>query len=278
MNSPPADFLHAIPPSTGATSMSPPPRFTIVTPSFNQARFLEATIASVLDQDYPQVEYIVLDGGSTDGSVDIIRRYADRLACWVSTPDRGQADAIARGFRLGSGNILGWLNSDDLLLPGCLSRVAREFAHHPDVGVVYGSRVLIDAEGREVGRYSPPTILSRLYFSLGQWLPQESSFWRRSVYDAAGGLDTSLYFCLDYSLFVRMWPLTRFRRMRATLGALRVHPDTKTSRSARVMEEENEVIRRAHRLQGIKWPPLRRSLELAVYGQAALERHVRGPR
>jgi len=126
------------------------PRITIVTPSFNQAFFLEATLRSVLDQNYSNLEYIIMDGGSTDGSVDVIQRYADRLAHWEAHRDLGQADAIYRGFERSTGDILGWLNSDDLLLPGSLQKVGEFFAARPDVDCVVAGCITIDAAGSVV--------------------------------------------------------------------------------------------------------------------------------
>ncbi|WP_322508462.1 glycosyltransferase family 2 protein, partial [Anaerolinea sp.] len=124
----------------------------IVTPSFNQARFLEETMLSVLHQDYPHIEYIVVDGGSTDGSVDIIRRYADRLAWWVSEPDRGQTDAINKGFAHAHGEILAWLNSDDTYQPGAVRAAVEALEKHPEAAMVYGDAHYIDENGRVIGR------------------------------------------------------------------------------------------------------------------------------
>src|SRR5258706_6083465 len=128
------------------------PRISIVTPSFNQAAYVDATIRSVLDQRYPNLEYIVVDGGSTDGSVDIIRRYEDRLTYWVSEPDRGQADAINKGLARATGEIRAYLNSDDLYLPGALLRVAAEYRAHPDADIICGVCRVIDEHGRMVGQ------------------------------------------------------------------------------------------------------------------------------
>ena len=131
------------------------PRISIVTPSYNQARFLEKTIRSVLDQEYPNLEYIVMDGGSDDGSVEILRRYSNRLTYWRSSRDDGQADAIKRGFTLATGDILGWVNSDDLLLPGSLEHVAHQFRQHRGADFLAGGFVPIDENGRATWCFWP---------------------------------------------------------------------------------------------------------------------------
>lgn len=254
-----------------ASSTEPLPRITIVTPSFNQGQYLEAAMRSVLEQGYPNLEYIVLDGGSTDGSAATIERFAPHLAYWRTAKDGGQADAIATGFRRATGDILAWLNSDDLLLPGALARVAQEFSSHPSVGLVYGSRLYVDERGECIGAYAPPTILNRYYFSFGQWLPQECTFWRRSAYDRCGGVDASLYFAMDYSLFTRLWSVTHFRRIPAVLGAMRLHPEAKTARSGSIMNVEGRRIRSEQRIPECRWRLLNLLLTRAIYAQAWCE-------
>jgi glycosyltransferase involved in cell wall biosynthesis len=214
------------------------PRITVVTPSFNQAQFVEATLRSVLDQDYPDLEYIVLDGGSSDGSVEIIERYAPRLAYWHSRKDAGQADAIATGFEMSTGEVLCWLNSDDVLLPGALRIVGEYFRRHRRVGFLYGNRLVIDAAGREIGRHVWPWLITRSHWALGQPLAQECCFWRRDLYERAGGIDRSKFFIMDYDLFFRMWKVGRFRKTPAFLGCIRVHEATKNTMHRSVWERE----------------------------------------
>jgi glycosyltransferase involved in cell wall biosynthesis len=214
------------------------PRITVVTPSFNQAAYIEATLRSVLDQSYPHLEYIVLDGGSTDGSREIIERYAPRLAYWHSRKDGGQADAIATGFEMATGDILCWLNSDDVLLPGSLHRVGEYFRRHPRAQVLFGNRIVIDREGREIGRHVWPWLLTHGHWALGQPLAQECCFWRRAIYDKAGGIDRSKFFIMDYDLFYRMWRITRFRKTPAYLGCIRLHEETKNSQHQDVRVRE----------------------------------------
>lgn len=180
------------------------PLVSIVTPSFNQAEFLEEAMLSVLTQNYRNLEYLVLDGGSSDGSVDVIRKYEDRLTYWVSERDAGQSDAINRGWQLARGEILAYLNCDDLYLPGAVSAVTRFFQSRPDVGIVYGACEFLDHEheGDVVWQITPPDFsLSRLL--LGNFLAQPSVFLRKTVLDQVGLLDTSLRYCMDYDLWVR---------------------------------------------------------------------------
>src|SRR5205085_2928876 len=143
------------------------------TPSYNQGAFLEETLRSVLDQGYPALEYIVMDGASTDESPQIIRRYADRLAHWQSQPDAGQADAIAAGFARATGDIMCWVNSDDVLLPGALARVGAFFRDHPRAQFLYGNRLVIDAASREIGRHHWPWLITHAHWALGQPVAQE---------------------------------------------------------------------------------------------------------
>lgn len=214
------------------------PRISIVTPSFNQGRFLEQALRSVLLQEYPNLEYIVMDGGSSDNSLDILERYGSHLAYWQSRADAGQADAIGSGFARATGEIHGYLNSDDILLPGALRHVARMFLRRPATGVVYGNRLVIDNEGKVIGRHIWPYYLSRYHWARGQPLAQECCFWREAVYRRVGGIDRKKVFIMDYDLFYRMWMVTRYRKTRAYLGAFRVHSESKTATQEGVRQRE----------------------------------------
>lgn len=211
---------------------------SIVTPSYNQGRYLEATMGSVLSQRCACLEYVVMDGGSTDGSVAIIKARAGRLHYWRSAPDGGQAAAIAEGFAQSTGGIMGWLNSDDLLLPGTLERVVKAFARHPRCGFVYGDTLVVDAEGKELERRYWPARIRADHWAHGQPLGQESCFWRREVYDAVGGIDPTKEFIMDYDLFYRMWRVTRFCKIPAFLGAYRVHAESKNARLEHIHKAE----------------------------------------
>ncbi|MBA4066392.1 MAG: glycosyltransferase [Isosphaera sp.] len=211
--------------------LADPPPISIVTPSYNQGRFLEATIRSVLGQGYPRLEYVVQDGGSRDESAAVIERYRDRLAHAESRRDNGQGHAINLGFaRAPRGEIMAYLNSDDLLLPGALNYVAAYFAAHPRVDVVYGHRVIVDEDGMEVGRWVLPGHSDRM-LAWADYVPQETMFWRRRVWDKVGGaIDESFRFALDWDLLLRFREAgARFVRLPRFLGAFRVHATQKTS-------------------------------------------------
>lgn len=220
-----------------------PPRISIITPSYNQAEFLERTLRSVLDQGYPNLEYIVIDGGSTDGSVEVIRSYETRLAYWVSEPDRGQVDAINKGLRRATGEWIAWQNSDDIYYPGAFARVAAMVAAHPQLDLVLGDINLIDARDRVIRdvRYVRPTYGALL--AEGMVLANQAAFWRRSLHDSVGYLDESLHYCLDFDWFLRILQATsQVGHMPHILGALRYHAVTKTSLHQARFDEEFERI------------------------------------
>lgn len=209
------------------------PRVGIVTPSYNQEAFVGSTILSVLNQNYPKLEYVVQDGGSKDGSPAIIARHADRLKHWESTPDKGQGHAIQLGFRhlehLGPDDVMAYLNSDDLLAPRTVRYVAEYFATHPEVDVIYGNRIIIDDHDHEVGRWVMPPHDPRTLEWI-DYVPQETLFWRKKVWDRAGGIDRNFQFALDWDLLLRFAAVgARTVRLPYALGCFRVHPKQKTS-------------------------------------------------
>jgi glycosyltransferase involved in cell wall biosynthesis len=225
-----------------------PPRVAIVTPSLNQGEFIERTVRSVLDQRYPRTEYVIQDGGSTDATARIIDPYRPRLHHFETGTDTGQAAAVNTGHRRSSGEILSFLNADDVLLPGSLAYVASYFSTHPDVDVVYGHRVVIDAKDRELGRWilpaDDPHALTWINF-----IPQETLFWRRWLWDAVGGLTESLRFALDWDLTVRFREAgAKFVRLPRFLGAFRMHGHQKLTTLAEEGAQEAREIR--ERLQG----------------------------
>lgn len=223
--------------------MEPSSKISIVTPSFNQGQYLEQTIRSVLFQDYPNLDYIVIDGASSDGSATIISKYSSHLSYWVSEKDSGQADALCKGFSKATGQILGWVNSDDILLPNTLNIVGRYFVENPAVGVVYGNRLLIDHDGNEIGRQYPPSFIPAACWGQGQRVCQEAVFWRREIYDKIGGINPRWFFIMDFDLFYRMSLVVRFTKLRSHLGCMRIHPETKSSRHDAIMWSEFEVAK-----------------------------------
>jgi len=220
-------------PGAKAASMTsadvPLPRISIVTPSLNQARYIRHAVRSVLLQEYPNLEYMIFDGGSTDATLRVVAPYLDRLAHFQRAPDKGQSDAIASGFERSSGQIMGWLNSDDMLAPGALAFVANYFAGHPEVDALYSHRCIVDESSRVRGYW----ILPRHHnYLMRRWdmIPQETCFWRRSLFEKAGNLNRSYHFALDYDLFLRFMAHGHFARVDRFLGAFRKHKEAKTPR------------------------------------------------
>lgn len=237
------------------------PQISIVTPSYNQAAYLEQTIESVLSQCYPNLEYIVMDGGSTDGSVEIIKKYAERLTYWASGPDKGQADAIYRGFKIATGEILGWVNSDDLLLPGCLEKVGRYFASHPKEEWLVGGTIPIDRAGRYLyNRIGHPScnLGARVTFHhllfFGCPFNQPASFWRKDIFFLIGGFERSLQFCFDYDLYFRLARRRQSANVKEFFACFRIHPASKSSTIRHICQAENELLWRKYgRYQKSAW-------------------------
>ena len=210
---------------------------SIVTPSFNQASYLEQTIQSVLNQDHADIEYLVIDGGSTDGSVDIIKKYAPRLAYWVSEKDAGQADAINKGMARTRGEIVAWLNSDDYYLPGAVTAAVRTFEQNPDVVLVYADMLAVDEGGQTFNtlRYRQLTLEDLLSFQI---IGQPAVFMRRSAFEKAGGLDLSYHFLLDQLLWIRISAQGRILHVPQTWAAARYHAAAKNRAQAAAFGKE----------------------------------------
>lgn len=218
-------------------------KVSVVTPSFNQGRFIPATIESVLGQSAPDVQYIVVDGGSSDNTVDLLRSYGDRLE-WVSEPDNGQTDAINKGLRRASGEVVAYLNSDDVYLPGTLAKVVAIFEQEPEVDVVYGDFHAIDEFGRLIDEVKTIAYDPNILLYDTSYICQPASFYRRSLLDRIGLFDDSLRFLMDYEFFLRAAKLkARFRMIPEALAAIRFHGECKTlSDGVRPWGEERRRI------------------------------------
>jgi len=218
------------------------PRIAIVTPAYNHGGFIRATIDSVLDQNYPRLSYFVKDAGSKDGTYEVLSSYGSRLN-WLSEPDSGQTNAINTGFRHVSGDIMGWLNSDDILLPGTLSYVSSFFAAHPHVDIVYGDRIIINRDGAEIGRVVLPRH-DAVALRHADYIPQETMFWRRHVWESLGGLDEQFRFAMDWDFILRAQAAgVRFQHVPRFLAAFRVYPEQKTHSWRDIGEQEQHHLR-----------------------------------
>lgn len=234
------------------------PLISIVTCSFQQAKYLEATIRSVISQKYDPLQYIIVDGGSKDGSVEIMQRHAEHLAHWVSEPDKGQSDALIKGFNHATGEILGWLCSDDLLLPGALETVGRFFKTHPDVQVVYGNSLWIDARGNYLRPKIEPGFNRLAFLYDHNYIPQPSMFWRRSIYDAVGGLDKNLHLAMDSDLWEKFSQRTHIAHIPEFLSCMRYYPEQKTrSLTPQRLAEDEKIRSRSGAVSGAKLKALR---------------------
>lgn len=225
------------------------PKITIITPSYNQGHLIEATITSVLTQDYPNLEYIVLDGGSSDGTVDILKRYSDRLH-WRSEKDRGQSDALNKGFRMATGDIIAFINSDDIYEPGALLKVGRYFASHPEAHWVTGRCRNIDLEGREIRKFI--TAYKNLWLKLGSYrvllvldyVSQPSTFWSRKVVEEVGLFDENLHFSMDYDYSLRVGKHFKLCTLDDYLASFRIHAASKSGRIRDHFNTDLSIARR----------------------------------
>lgn len=239
------------------------PRVSIVTPSYGQAVYIERTVKSVLGQGYPNLEYVIQDGGSTDGTVEVIKPYLDRLKHFESRKDRGQAHAINLGVKHTSGEIMAYLNSDDILLPGSLNYVADYFLKHPDVDVIYSHRVIINERDEEIGRWIMPRHDNDIIL-WADYIPQETLFWRRSIWEKAGNqMDESYQFALDWDMLVRFRNAgARMVRVPRFLAAFRVQSAQKTSMqmNSTGLDEMNRLRRRVHN-RDVGWGEIMKNIK-----------------
>jgi glycosyltransferase involved in cell wall biosynthesis len=235
------------------------PRIAIVTPSYNHARFLNATIDSILAQNYPNLHYHVQDGASNDGTLELLKSRGDRIS-WRSEPDRGQSHAINLGFAGVGSDIMAYLNSDDALLPGTLAYVANFFATRPDVDIVYGHRVFIDSDGQEIGRaVLPPHDGKTIKYA--DYIPQETMFWRRRVWQALEAIDENFHYALDWDFILRAQAAGfGFARLPRYLACFRIHDEQKTAATYDVGVKEMQVLR----LRYLGYAPTQTEIRRAV--------------
>jgi len=256
------------------------PKVSIVTPSYQHIDYIEQTILSVIKQDYPALEYIVVDGASTDGTLDILRRYETRLH-WISEPDRGQAEAINKGFALASGDIFGWLNSDDYHAPGVLHRVAEFFSTHPEAMFVYGDVVGVDRKGREFGvrmhvrqrqqlQMSDFDVLVQRY----DFLVQPGCFWRASIWREIGQLDVTRRYVLDYEYWMRVAQRYPMHYLPVVLAYERLYRQAKTGSGD--VERIQEIEQIALQYGGKGLPNNYRAEAAAHFTMRGLKKAVRG--
>jgi len=217
------------------------PKITIVTPSYNSGKYLEATILSVIEQNYSNLEFIIIDGGSTDGSLEIIQKYDKNVSFWISEKDKGQSEAINKGFAKTTGNIVTWLNSDDVLMPGALHKVASYFKDNERAGVIHGKTILFGETQKELLRGAEADHSGCQYFA-GMSFPQPSSFFRKEVLDQIGFLDPQWHYGMDYDFFLRAACIAPFLRVEDTFSKYRLHIESKSMNAPRKFASEWQFI------------------------------------
>jgi len=238
-------------------------KVSVVTPSFQQAQFLEETIQSVISQSYPKLEYIVIDGGSTDGSVDIIKKYEKNIAYWVSEPDRGQSHAVNKGLEKATGDIIGWINSDDRYYEGAIQKAIEVFSEYPEVDVVFGNVDFIDEQGNILHQTNEMAVDFRTYlFTNRCYHANAAGFFRKKCFDLYGMLREDLKYAMDYELYLRFaYNRCRFYQMKDVLGSYRLHEQSKTLLHSKIMASEctscSEEYKKALGIQRIFYNPLK---------------------
>lgn len=266
------EFVRA--PMPAARRIAAEPRFSIVMPSFRHARFIERSLNSVINQEYEGIELIVMDGGSDDGTREILDRYSQHIAVCRSERDAGQSDALNKGFAHATGEILGWLNSDDLYLPGALHHAAHVFAAYPQIDVVYGDWLTIDVTDRIVDRFPALAPSRRRLVTEGFFCNAQAMFWRRSLHERLGEFDPQLHYTMDYDLMLRMISTAgsgAFFRTERPLGCFRIYHGQKTgSANSPVPQEHRRIAAQRgtswkYKLSGQVWRTFYRVTRCAEY-------------
>ena len=218
------------------------PKISVVVPSFNQAQYLATTLDSILRQNYPNLELIVMDGGSKDGSVEVIKSYQRSIQYWVSAPDGGQTDALISGFARSTGEIQCWLNSDDQFVGHCLREVADYFLRHPTHDVVFGDALWIDAHDNVISWKKEIPFHRFIWLNTFNYIPGMSTFWRRSLYEKVGGLDRRFNLAMDGDLWIRFAAAGRFGKTRRIWSKMRYYPEQKNRRLRTKSDAEDAII------------------------------------
>lgn len=222
------------------------PLVSVVTPSYKQAQFIEENILSIKNQDYPNIEHIIMDGGSTDGTVDILKRY-DNILTWVSEPDKGQSDAINKGFKMAKGEIIGWLNSDDAYtIPNAISTAVEALNRHPDIDLIYGHCLEINEKGDVTDMGKSPEFSHYRLFNYLDFIPQPTVFFRRTLFDKVGYLDESLHYGMDYDFWLRIGKVSNMMLVPKVMAEFRYSPHSKSGSQEKEFWPEIRQIYRRH--------------------------------
>lgn len=221
------------------------PKISIITVSYNQADFIEDNIKSVIEQNYPNIEHIIIDAGSTDGTLEILNKY-DKYLNWVSEPDNGQSDGLNKGFKKATGDIIGWINSDDNLSSGSLNKVANFFSENPDEVAVVGDQAIIDRDGKVLRVIKSKSYDFEYLLNHARGITQNSTFFKRNIFDQIGYLDESLHYAMDRDLFIRIASIKKMPYISETLAEFRMQPNTKTSEGSHNFARETISIRKKY--------------------------------
>jgi len=217
------------------------PKISVITPSHNQGEFIEQTIKSVINQNYPNFEYIIIDGGSTDKTLDIIKKYKKHITYFESKPDKGQTDALIKGFKKAKGEILCWLNSDDILMPNALKKVADFFIKNPKAKVVYGDSVWINKKGKFIKKKFEIPFNKFIFLYDYNYIPQPSTFFKKTLYKEVKGLNPKFNLVMDSDLWLRFSEKTKLHHIKEVLSKMRKYP-----------EQKNQKFRKQSNIEGLK--------------------------